>query len=206
MQVGDWHNYQGKIASISSKSAIHSGISQSDQGQITTSIDKKTVSTHESPKEILRLSSGSQLIDKEGQVSESTLVDRLRMMEEDAIARNLALQEANQRVAMLEKSIENLKQLLELKDSVLAQAQVKAESVSKAGIKSEIQSLKVIDSLNEEGSSLDINSLQLQESPIPQATDGSSIKETEVKLPPPETDDQSLTDQIFDNIEYLGAA
>ena len=206
MQVGDWHNYQGKIASISSKSAIHSDISQSDQGQITTSIDKKTVSAHEPPKEILKLSSGSQLIDKEGQISESTLVDRLRMMEEDAIARNLALQEANQRVAMLEKSIENLKQLLELKDSVLAQAQVKAESISKAGIKSEIQSLKVIDSLNEEGSSLNINSLQLQEAPIPQATDGSSLKETEVKLPPPETDDQSLSDQIFDNIEYIGAA
>ncbi|MEK6685550.1 MAG: FimV/HubP family polar landmark protein [Pseudomonadota bacterium] len=206
MQVGDWHNYQGKIASISSKSAIHSGISQSDQGQITTSIDKKTVSAHESPKEILRLSSGSQLIDKEGQISESTLVDRLRMMEEDAIARNLALQEANQRVAMLEKSIENLKQLLELKDSVLAQAQVKAESVSKAGIKPEIQSLEVIDSLTEEGAGLDINSLQMQETSIPQATNGSSIKEAEIKLPPPETDDQSLTDQIFDNIEYLGAA
>ena len=69
MQVGDWHNYQGKIASISSKSAIHSDISQSDQGQITTSIDKKTVSAHEPPKEILKLSSGSQLIDKEGQIS-----------------------------------------------------------------------------------------------------------------------------------------
>ena len=120
MQVGDWHSYQGKIAAISSESTAHSNIRQSDQGQITTSIDKKATSSQGSSKEVLRVSSGSQPADKNGQTSESTLVDRLRMMEEDAIARNLALQEANQRVAMLEKSIENLKQLLELKDSVLA--------------------------------------------------------------------------------------
>lgn len=45
------------------------------------------------------------MLDKDGQIAESTVVDRLRMMEEDAVARNLALQEANQRVAMLEKAL-----------------------------------------------------------------------------------------------------
>ena len=125
MQVEDWHNYQSKIAAIHSESSS-ANIRQSDQGKITTSIDKKSVTTRESAKEVLRLSSGAQLTDKEGQIPESALVDRLRMMEEDAIARNLALKEANERVTMLEKSIENLKQLLELKDSVLAQAQIKA--------------------------------------------------------------------------------
>jgi len=209
MQVGDWHNYQGKIATISRESPAQHNISQSDHGQITTSIDQKSASAHGSPKEVLRLSSGAQLMNKDGQIPESTLVDRLRMMEEDTIARNLALQEANQRVAMLEKSIENLKQLLELKDSVLAQAQIKAESVSKTDTKSEVQSPEIIDSLTERNPRLDMDSLQVQEqtTPITQSTNEATIKEAEVKLPSlPETGDQLLTDQIFDNIEYVGAS
>jgi len=209
MQVADWHNYQGKVAAIASESSTHADIRQSDQGKITTSIDKKSVSTRESPKEVLRLSSGTQAIDKNGQISESALVDRLRMMEEDAIARNLALQEANQRVAMLEKSIENLKQLLELKDSVLAQAQIKAGSVSNADINAERQPVKTVDSLPENNVRPDTDALQVseQKTPIAQLASETAIKDTEVKpLPVQETEDQSLTDQIFGNIEYIGAA
>lgn len=209
MQVADWHNYQGKVAAIASESPTHADIRQSDQGKITTSIDKKSVSTRESPKEVLRLSSGTQATDKNGQVSESALVDRLRMMEEDAIARNLALQEANQRVAMLEKSIENLKQLLELKDSVLAQAQIKAGSVSNVDTNAGRQSVKTADSLPENNVRPDTDALQVSEqtAPIAQLANEAAIKDTEIKpLPVQETEDQSLTDQIFGNIEYIGAA
>lgn len=203
MQVKDWHNYQVKIAAASSESPDQADIRQSDQGKITATIDKKSVSTRESPKEVLRLSGGPQLTDKDGQIPDAALADRLRMMEEDAVARNLALQEANQRVAMLEKSIQNLKQLLELKDSVLAQAQIKAGSASNMEGKAEIQSTETINPLPE-----NIDSLQAQEQNIPtQLANETAIKETEVKpLPNQETEDQSLTDQIFGNIEYIGAA
>lgn len=209
MQVEDWHNYQGKIAAIAGESPTHANIRQSDQGKITTSIDKKSVSTRESPKEVLRLSSGTQAINKNGQIPESALVDRLRMMEEDAIARNLALQEANQRVAMLEKSIENLKQLLELKDSVLAQAQIKAGSVSNVETNAERQPVKTTNSLPENNFKTDTDALQVpeQKTPIAQLANETAIKDKEVKpLPAQETEDQSLTDQIFGNIEYIGAA
>ena len=203
MQVGDWHSYQGKIAAISSESTAHSNIRQSDQGQITTSIDKKATSSQGSSKEVLRVSSGSQPADKNGQTSESTLVDRLRMMEEDAIARNLALQEANQRVAMLEKSIENLKQLLELKDSVLAQAQVKAESAPKTG--PETRSTEI--SLPEKDPNLDINALRAQEQKnlIAHPVNEIATKAVEANSRSLEDEGQSFTDQIFDNIEYVGA-
>ncbi len=208
-QVGDWHDYQGKMATISRELPAHHDISQSDHGQITTSIGQNAASAQGSPKEVLRLSSSAQLIDKDGQIPESTLADRLRMMEEEAIARDLALQEATQRVSMLEKSIENLKQLLELKDSVFAEAQIKAESDSKTDIQLEVQSPEIIDSLTEKDSKLNMDSLhvQAQKTPITQTTNEAIIKEAEVKLPSsPETGDQSLTDQIFDHIEYVGAS
>lgn len=209
MQVGDWHSYQGKIAAISGESPVHANIRQSDQGKISTSIDKKATSAQGASKEVLRVSSGVQLTNKDGQPSESALTDRLRMMEEDAIARNLALQEANQRVAMLEKSIENLKQLLELKDSVLAQAQVKAESVAKTGAKPEARSVDIIHSSPEKDPTLGMDSSQVHEQKtlITQPANEIARKEVEVKpLPPQETEEPSLTDQILGNIEYVGAA
>jgi len=206
-QIGDWRNYQGKLATISKESPASHTISQSDQGQITASIDKKSISTSGTPKEVLKLSSGAQLLDKDGQIAESTVVDRLRMMEEDAVARNLALQEANQRVAMLEKSIENLKQLLELKDSVLAQAQIKAESVSKSDTKPEVLSPVTVGSLTEKDQELGMDSPQQQEVPIIQPATEAVIQNT-TENPPQlsENEDQSLTDLIFDYIEYIGAS
>ena len=202
-QIGDWRNYQGKLATISRESPASHTISQSDQGQITTSIDKKSIAASGTPKEVLKLSSGAQLLDKNGQIAESTLVDRLRMMEEDAIARNLALQEANQRVAMLEKSIENMKQLLELKDSVLAQAQIKAESVTR---QPEVRSPVTVNALTEKDPKPGIDFPRVQEAPVIQPATEAIIQNTTVSPPQlPETADRSLTDQLFDYIEYISA-
>ncbi len=209
MQVQDWHNYQGKIATIRSES-LSANIRQSDQGKITTSIDKKSVATRESAKEVLRLSSGAQLMDKDGKIPESALADRLRMMEEDAIARNLALKEANERVAMLEKSIENLKHLLELKDSVLAQAQINAEPVPKIGAKPEVHPhpTETINVSPKNDTQLDMGSSQTQEpkAPVIQHANETTITKNAQPQLPQESGDESLTDQIFGNIEYVGAA
>ncbi len=205
-QIGDWRNYQGKLATISRESSTSHTISQSDQGQITTNIDKKSIAASGTPKEVLKLSSGAQLLDKNGQIAESTLVDRLRMMEEDAIARNLALQEANQRVAMLEKSIENMKQLLELKDSVLAQAQTKAESVTR---QPEVRSPVTVNALTTKDPKLSMDSPpQMQEAPVIQLATEAMIQNATANpsQSPDETTERSLTDQLFGYIEYIGAA
>lgn len=208
VQVADWHNYQSKIAATHSESSS-ANIQQSDQGRITTSIDKKSSSTRESAKEVLRLSSGAQLTDKDGQMPESALVDRLRMMEEDATARNLALKEANERVAMLEKSIDNLKQLLELKDSVLAQAQVKAGAGAKAETKPEAHPAAIVSAAPESDAMPDISAAQVpeQEAPVAQpTTNETAIKTNTEPQSPQETEGDSLTDQMVGNIEYIGAA
>lgn len=215
MQVADWHNYKSRMAATSGESETAS-IRQSDQGKITTTIDKKSVSSREAPAEVLRLSSGAQLASKDGQSSESGLADRLRMMEEDAIARNLALKEANERVAMLEKSIANMKHLLELKDSVLAQAQSKAAGVvSSHEIKPEVKPTvkageAVKPSLEEiPTGNTDVAPVEEQNQPLPQpqaqaGADNRALQSQPVQAQDVEED--ALTDQIFDNIEYVGAA
>ena len=112
---------------------------------------------------------------------------------------------------MLRKLYLSLKpiELLELKDSVLAQAQIKAGSISNIETKPKVQPAETINSLSENDSKLDMDSLRVQEqkTPITQLANETAIKDTEVKpLPAQETEDQSLTDQIFGNIEYIGAA
>jgi len=208
MQTADWRSYRGKLADISRESPASRTISQSDQGQITTTLDKKSAAAPSASKEVLKLSSGAQLPDKDGKTPDANLVDRLRMMEEDAIARNLALKEANERVAMLEKSIDNLKQLLELKDSVLAQAQLKAEPASKTTIKPEIQTATAVDTVAEKAPKQESESIVVQEIPVaqpaPEAAKTAPV--TPLPLPPEDAEGQSWVDLLLNYIEYIAAA
>lgn len=208
MQTADWRSYRGKLADISRESPASRTVSQSDQGQITTTLDKKSAAAPSASKEVLKLSSGAQLPDKDGKIPDANLVDRLRMMEEDAIARNLALKEANERVAMLEKSIDNLKQLLELKDSVLAQAQLKAEPAPKTTVKPEIQTAPAVDATAEKGPKLQPESAAVQEipaaQPAPEAAKTAPV--TPLPLPPEDAEGQSWIDLLFNYIEYIAAA
>lgn len=200
VQTADWRSYRSKLADISRESPAQHTVSQSDQGQITTALNKKSASASSTPKEVLKLSSGAQLLDKDGKIPDSAMVDRLRMMEEDAIARSLALKEANERVAMLEKSIENLKQLLELKDSTLAQAQLKAEPVAKTAAKPEAQPMATPE-------------LNPTPAPTPVTPVTPPAAETAVKsvtaippILPPDTEGGSWMDLLLGHIEYIGAA
>lgn len=222
VQVIDWHNYRAKLASSSREESSRRTIRQSDQGKITTRIEKQAISSNAEPKEVLRLSSALQTDDNKDSVTPSNVADRLRMMEEDAIAKNLSLKEANERVAMLEKSVENLKKLLELKDAALAQAQVRAESNDKIAAKPEVkpevvitqpqqpsvQSQQDVALITEGDDQVDVTIPDLVVAPpTEQSMPTEAVTPTPLPLPVSETNDgeTSLTDQIFANIEYVGA-
>ncbi len=218
VQVIDWHNYRSKLASSSREESSRRTIRQSDQGKITTRIEKQAISSNAEPKEVLRLSSALQTDGNKDSVTPSNVADRLRMMEEDAIAKNLSLKEANERVAMLEKSVENLKKLLELKDAALAQAQVRAESNDKIAVKPEtvitqpqqpsVQSQQDVALITEGDDQVDVTIPDLVVAPpTEQSMPTEAVTPTPLPLPVSETNDgeTSLTDQIFANIEYVGA-
>lgn len=188
------------------------------------------INASEAPKEVLRLSSAVQTTtDGEEKVpaGQSGASDRLRMMEEDAIAKNLALKEANERVAMLEKSVENLKKLLELKDASLAQAQAKAESNDKSVTKSETKPEAIVAPMPQapipapvqqppvtaEKNATELEAEQSGVVTTPDLVVAPTPVEAPVPAPAPvlpvaapvENVEPSLTDQIFANIEYVGA-
>ncbi|GKS69857.1 pilus assembly protein FimV [Nitrosomonas sp. PY1] len=221
VQVVDWQNYRSRLASSSRDESSRRTIRQSDQGKITTRIEKQATSSNVEPKEVLRLSSALQTDGNKDSAAPSNVADRLRMMEEDAIAKNLSLKEANERVAMLEKSVENLKKLLELKDATLAQAQVRAESTGKVATEPEIRPEAVIAQPPQQSSvqlqqdsesvtendQVDVTIPDAGTTPTEQSAPVEAVMPASLPLPVSDTNDEemSLTDQIFANIEYVGA-
>ena len=110
LQAIDWNAYRQRLAS----SAVErgSGLRRSVSGKITASVEEGRVSPQ--PKEVLKLS--------KGQASSATA------KEEEKAARVRELNDASERILMLEKNIQEMKKLLALKNQALAGAGVKASA------------------------------------------------------------------------------
>ncbi len=118
-------------------------LNQMSVGKIERPAEVSSASDHAPPREILKLSrveearyaaknAGSNVDGSvDGKVSgkESNAQNQLYAMEEDAIARHGSLREAGERIALLEKNIEKLQRLLELRNPALAGMQKRAEAI-----------------------------------------------------------------------------
>ncbi|HET7061594.1 MAG TPA: FimV/HubP family polar landmark protein [Nitrosospira sp.] len=112
-------------------------LKQTVTGTIERTAELNLVSAKEPATEVLRLSKGVEPRGQEqvsanhaatpGEKQHANAQDQSQAMEEDATARERALREANERVALLEKNIKELQRLLELKNVPLAEMQRKAE-------------------------------------------------------------------------------
>lgn len=217
VQVADWRSYRNRLVAAMNESPVNESPKQSDKGQITTTSADESIAINEPPKEVLRLSSGAQLdgMSSDGGNGNVMAQDRLQMMEEDAIARNFALNEANERIAMLEKNIKDLQLLLELKDPSLAEAQMQAESLLSAeptapelAYAQEQEFAKEADS---EAVPSDPNDLHSDKYMDPSISQNSTVQ-SEASEPLAVSDELlsnnevSLIDQLMKNIEYVGGA
>lgn len=131
-QSANWHAYRQRIASAAMDSMLKAESKQSAVGRISTTItDQGVAAKNESPEEVLILSKGEQFTgvqaneNSEGEKTDSQ--DYVRMMEENAIAKDRALKEANERVALLEQNVERLQRLLAIKGAGMAEIQSQAE-------------------------------------------------------------------------------
>jgi len=124
-QTADWNSYRQRVADMASGIAS-SRSQQSASGKITSVTDEVTSVEGATSQEVLRLSKGELLQDKQQantEIAKGSSQQQLQMMEEDAIAKERALQEANERVAQLEQNVHKLQRLLQLKDEGLESAQ-----------------------------------------------------------------------------------
>ncbi|HTP96363.1 MAG TPA: FimV/HubP family polar landmark protein [Burkholderiales bacterium] len=126
VQVADWNAYRQKLAGAAPEMGTEP--KQAASGRISTRVEGKG-GAKEPAKEVLKLSKATPAAAGGGDSrSPRALQDRVRSLEEEVVARDKAIQEANDRIKQLEKTIQDMQKLLAIKSPGMADAQKKAEA------------------------------------------------------------------------------
>ena len=123
VQSADWNAYRERLAEAAGEQpATAEPAKQAAAGQVTTKVEDQA-KPKAGPKEVLKLSEGST---PGAAAAGGSPQQRTRAQEEELVARDKAINEANQRVARLEKTISDLQALLEVKNQGMAELQKQA--------------------------------------------------------------------------------
>jgi pilus assembly protein FimV len=227
MQTADWEAYRQKLAGkVDSAVSAGEDSAQTATGKITTMIDNLAEVTKKQSEEKLSISKGEGIEGSKGENITSGAQDKIRALEESAIAKGKALDEANERVALLEKNIQELRQLLELKNADMAELQNQVETTTPdattlSPATTEGSSMGDEGTAQEdEGSSGSVEGEELSSIKVPAAETAEPGPKLVPAPPPPikkvtpvVVEDSSIMDSIgpvidslMENIEYVGAA
>ncbi|MBI5005707.1 MAG: hypothetical protein HZB95_01145 [Nitrosomonadales bacterium] len=120
-QAADWNVYRQKLAAARTV-AEERADKQEAAGKISAAVTDKAAADKEPAKEVLKLSKGEAPNDKAVGGGKTTAQEKAIAKEEEAIAKNKALKEAEQRTAILEKNVKDMQRLAELKKEAAASA------------------------------------------------------------------------------------
>lgn len=128
LQADDWRAYRQKLAgAVSTAPEAKAAPDQASSGKITPKVQDRAKPAPEAQKDVVKLSKAAPAVAAGAKADEArVLQEKLRAQEEDAAAREKALKESGQRVAMLEKQVQDMQKLVEMKEKALAQATVPA--------------------------------------------------------------------------------
>ncbi|HUP93890.1 MAG TPA: FimV/HubP family polar landmark protein [Burkholderiales bacterium] len=125
LQVGDFNAYRARLAGRAGDAPEATSVTS---GRIGTRVAEPGASE---PRDTVRLSRTEASGPQAGAKGKPSTADRVRTLEEEVIAREKALAEANERIARLEKTIKDMQRLVELNSGGMAAAQKAAEKSAK---------------------------------------------------------------------------
>lgn len=122
----NWNAYRNSLAAnvAHAQTTDSSESKQSVSGKVTSAEDQAALNKA-GPQDVIKLSAGNTSNKSNGKVDATD--SKLLAMQEEAIARDKALKEAQERTALLEAQIADMKKLLALKNQALANIQNSAE-------------------------------------------------------------------------------
>ncbi|MDK2126183.1 FimV/HubP family polar landmark protein [Parachitinimonas caeni] len=120
VQSENWRSYRGKLADMVSKSGASEQEKNAGAGKITAKVEDKAAAESQPGKGSLKVS--------KDEAGTKSLKDKIRSLEEEAVARQKALDESKQRVSELEKNVSKMQQLMELKSQKGADMQSHAQA------------------------------------------------------------------------------
>lgn len=171
-QVADWNAYRQQLAAATGQPGEQRA-KQEVSGKISTSVLDKAPAAKETAKEVLKLSKGEAPGDR---ASAGGKAKDKNAKEEESVAKGKALQEAEQRAALLEKNIKDMQRLVELKNQAAAAAASSAAAASAVAPASAVVAASAV------------------------AVAKPALPQPKEIAPPP-----SLLDEILGNPIYLGA-
>ncbi|MBW8329312.1 MAG: hypothetical protein K0M48_09225, partial [Thiobacillus sp.] len=119
LQADDWRAYRQKLAgAVSAAPEAQATPGQASSGKITPKVEDRAKPAPAARQDVLKLSKVTPPATAAAGKADETraLQDKLRAQEEDATAREKALRESDQRVAMLEKQIQDMQKLVDMKE------------------------------------------------------------------------------------------
>ena len=136
----DWHAYRQKLAAAvaEARPGQEGAARQASSGKITTAVEDKAAVAKESATDVLKLSKSESLGGAKpaaaagGGKDAQAMKGQILALQEEATAKEKAIKEANQRISDLEKNINEMRKLLELKNQNLADLQQQAAAAKTA--------------------------------------------------------------------------
>jgi pilus assembly protein FimV len=125
-QVANWNAYRNKLAKVVAESEVPGAetAKQVASGKITKPVEDKATPLTAGPRDVVKLSRSDVTAGKK--TSGTTAQELQSALQEDAIANEKKVKEANERITALTKQLEDMKKVLELKSQALADLQKSA--------------------------------------------------------------------------------
>ena len=220
IQTKNWELYRQKLAAeVSSAALVDEESAQTAAGKIATKVDDSAKASVIQPEEKLSISNGEGIIEgSAGDNATSSSQDYIAALEDSAISKAKALNEANENVAILEKNIEKLRQLLELKNAGISELPTPAGDTSNVATETKPSSAITEESVsNNEGFSQEDKD---SSGPVGEKL-GADVPAAETDVPNPKVvpasspvkdpsliivEEAPMIDSLIENIEYVGAA
>lgn len=117
-----WRDYRQRVAAAAGKAPA--GERGTARGTIVAKVEDDSAG---GPKDVVRISKGEPVQAGAGEAKPPSTSERIRALEEEVVARDKALAEANERIVQLEKTIKDMQKLIELKSAGMAGAQQQAQ-------------------------------------------------------------------------------
>ena len=198
-QVTDWNSYRQRLADTAG-TATETRTAAS--GKITTSVEDQAGAA---PKDVVRLSKGEPPGAEGADGKPRSAAERLRVLQEEAVSREKALSEANERIVQLEKTIKDMQKLVELKGGP---AVTKPEPTPEAKPAVKAEPAPKAEMAETKGAPAEAKKEEPVAAPAEKPAEKPEVKpepkpkpKPKVAAPPPEPE---LMDVVMDNLPVVG--
>ncbi len=210
VHASNWNAYRRRVADAAPQVAEAAPASK---GRIAARVEDKAAAA--APKDVVVLSKGDTGPGAAGKGAKPQ-GDRVRALEEDLAARDKALAEAKGRVAQLEKTLQEMQKLAELKSTTLgaagkgAEPKPEAKEPAKPAAKAEPPKVEAppeppkAEPPKAEAKAPETPPAPKVESPPPPAPKAATPAPKKIIAPPPPPPEPSVMDTVMDNLVPIG--